>query len=31
MLRLPLSFFRRIETADLVDRVGSISEMRDFE
>ncbi len=30
MLRLPLSFFRRIETADLVDRVGSISEMREI-
>ena len=30
MLRLPLSFFRRIETADLVDRVGSISEIQDI-
>ena len=30
MLRLPLSFFRRIETADLVDRVGSISEMQEI-
>ena len=30
MLRLPLSFFRRIKTADLVDRVGSISEIQDI-